>query len=142
MLVHSLDMLPNQDKADSNPDSRTEPGTASAKDELFDVARDMMIRSTSARDMGDSESARRYLKAALDIMAEDLPAAPTRTAALPETIKITEMLREGWQEVSQLAEATNWNVNRVHSLLARLRTKGENLQTQAIKRYRIAPTKD
>ena len=133
MLVNSVEMLPNQD----NPSK-----SDTAKDELFDVARDMMVRSTSARDMGDADSARRYLKAALDIMAEDQLSIPAKTAQSPETIRITEMLRQDWQEVSQLAEATNWNVNRVHSLLARLRTKGENLQTQAIKRYRIAPAKD
>jgi hypothetical protein len=29
-------------------------------------------------------------------------------------------------------------VNRVHSTLARLRQKGDNLQSQTIKRYRLA----
>lgn len=134
-MLSNSDMLPA-------PDQQTEQ-TRDAKDELFDVARDMMVRSTTARDMGDAESARRYLKAALDIMAEDqMPSAAPRTATSAETAKIIEMLKADWQEVSQLAEATGWNVNRVHSLLARLRTKGEDMQIRSVKRYRIAPPKE
>jgi hypothetical protein len=115
---------------------------APVSDDLYTVARDLLLRADHARQQGDTEAARRYLKAALDIMAEEqLPAVPAR-ATSPETVKITELLRSGWQEIAALCAASGWSANRVHSLITRLRTKGENIQAQSIKRYRIAPDKE
>jgi hypothetical protein len=116
---------------------------APVSDDLYTVARDLLLRADHARQQGDTESARRYLKAALDIMAEEqLPAAAPVRPTSPETVKITDMLRSGWQEIAALCAASGWSANRVHSLITRLRTKGENIQAQSIKRYRIAPEKE
>jgi flagellin-specific chaperone FliS len=122
-MFSATNVLPTQDSPESS------------KDELYDVARDLSVRATSARDMGDLEAARKYLKAALDIMVDET--SPRVVSSSPEVLKIMEMLESGWQEVSQLSEATHWSVNRVHTQLTRLRAKGTNLQTQNIKRYRI-----
>ncbi len=109
-------------------------------DDLYVVAQDLMTRSNAVRAQGDSVSARRLLLAALNIMGEEqqIP-VPRGKPASPETAQVRELLKQGWQEVSQLCEATGMTAARVHSVLARLRGRGTDLQTQAIKRYRIVP---
>ncbi len=109
-------------------------------DDLYVVAQDLMTRANTARAHGDSVSARRLLLAALNIMGEEqqIP-VPRGKPVSPETAQVRELLQQGWQEVSQLCEATGMTAARVHSVLARLRGRGTDLQTQAIKRYRIVP---
>jgi len=109
-------------------------------DDLYVVAQDLMTRANTARAHGDSVSARRLLLAALNIMGEEqqIP-VPRGKPVSPETAQVRELLQQGWQEVSQVCEATGMNAARVHSVLARLRGRGTDLQTQAIKRYRIVP---
>jgi predicted Rossmann fold nucleotide-binding protein DprA/Smf involved in DNA uptake len=113
--------------------------------ELSRVAEDLMNRAKTAREQGAVESSKKLLRAALNLMAEetedeeDGPGFTTKPLS-PATIKITDMLKSGWQEVQVLAETTGLSINRVHSLLARLK-RGKNfaLQSQAIKRYRLVP---
>ena len=110
-------------------------------DDLYVVAQDLMTRSNAVRAQGDSVSARRLLLAALNIMGEEQQqiSVSRGKSASPETTQVRELLKQGWQEVSHLCEATGMTAARVHSVLARLRGRGTDLQTQAIKRYRIVP---
>ncbi len=108
-------------------------------DDLYVVAQDLMTRANAARAQGDSVSSRRLLLAAFNIMGEEQQIPTRGKPASPETTQVRELLKQGWQEVSQLCEATGMTAARVHSVLARLRGRGTDLQTQTIKRYRIVP---
>jgi hypothetical protein len=103
--------------------------------ELFRVAEDLMNRARTAREQGDMETSRKLLRVARTLMAEDMedeedgPGYTTKPLS-PATVKITDMLKSGWQEVAVLAETTGLSINRVHSLLARLkRGKAFTLQS-------------
>jgi len=106
--------------------------------ELYLVAEDLMQRAATARQQGDERSSRRFLRAALDIMTDKPAPRPRGKQTYPETEQAMELLSQDWQEASHLMEATGLSVNRVHSLLARLRKRAD-FQTQTIKRYRLFP---
>lgn len=114
------------------------PGLES--DDLYEVAKGLFDKATAARSKGDTEASARLLRAAMQVMDQEPQAAPVKSRhASPEMTKMVELLKEGWQEVAVLCKQTGLSVNRVHSILARLRRQdGVNLQSQAIKRYRIS----
>ena len=113
--------------------------------ELGQVAEDLMFRAKQSREQGDTESAKKLLRAAFDVMAEETELAPVTSQPIhhktrpmaPETVHIIERLKVGWAEITELSELTGLAANRVHSTLARLRGKDSGLQSQTIKRYRI-----
>ena len=101
-----------------------------------------MARYRVLKEQGSHEAARKLLRAALDLMSEEdniraTTTSPTKQLS-PETVKIIAMLKADWTEISEMVQETGMSVNRVHSTLARLRQKGDNLQSQTIKRYRLA----
>lgn len=113
-------------------------------DDLYDVAKTLYDKAAAARAAGDTDASARLLKAAMQVMNDDTDAPVTKGRhASSETSKVVELLKTGWQEVATICETTGLSVNRVHSILARLRRQqGVTLQAQAIKRYRIATKSD
>ena len=125
---------------DDNPlQPRQNPGHSS--DEVAVAAEELMARYRVLKEQGAHEAARKLLRAALDLMSEEdnikATTSPTKQLS-PETVKIIAMLKADWTEISEMVQETGMSVNRVHSTLARLRAKGDNLQSQTIKRYRLA----
>ncbi len=113
-------------------------GQTNETSELYVVAQDLMTRSAVAKDRGDVESAAKLLRAAMDVMAEDLPTTATSRGRQPsqETVMVAELLKQDWHEASALVEKTGLTNNRVSLVLARLRQK-PGFEVSTAKRYRI-----
>lgn len=119
--------------------------TASTTDgaDLFSVAHDLLVRAAEERKNGNSEAASKLLLAAGNIMGESIVPADAKVGPPNGTQQVAELLKKGWQEVSQIREATGIDANRIHVIIGRLKGKGGNvrLETQTVKRYRIVDTK-
>lgn len=112
-------------------------GEAEDSVDLFTVAHDLLRQAAEERQKGNTESANKLLKAASNIMGDANGQDGVKAGPPNGTQQVAELLRSGWHEVSQIAELTNMSANRIHVIIGRLKGKGQGLETQAVKRYRI-----
>lgn len=109
--------------------------------DLFSVAHDLLLRATQERQKGNADAANKLLVAAGNIMGEK-PVANGHSAPPPNgTQQVAELLRSGWHEVSEITDKTGIQANRIHVIIGRLKGKGQGLESQSVKRYRIVAPK-
>lgn len=126
--MSSLDthiIIPNHLPADAN--------------DIYSAAETLLQKATLFKEQGNMKSYHRLVKAAVGCFYEGKqPPKLHRTRQPSETnAKILELLESGWQDITLLSEASGLPQNRVHMVLTYLRRKGVNIQTKAVKRYRI-----
>lgn len=117
-------------------DTLSNPSLVPGETDLFTVAHDLLRQANEQRQLGNDAAAAKLLKAAGNIMGEEI----TVDAKAPPpngTQQVAEILRKGWKEVSEIMAETNMTANRIHVIIGRLKGKGQGLESQTVKRYRI-----
>lgn len=117
----------------------TTQATSETSVDLFSVAHDLLTRAAEERQKGNTETANKLLAAASNIMGETNGHAAAKDGPPNGTQQVADLLSQGWHEVSEIvAKIPGMTVNRVHVIIGRLKQKGKGLESQSVKRYRIA----